>query len=42
MEIEPHMRADNVGGYAAFMLSQFKEYFEGDARFEALLKKFGG
>jgi transcriptional regulator with XRE-family HTH domain len=39
-EIEPHMRSTDVKGYAAFMLSKFAEYFEGDARFEALQKRF--
>jgi transcriptional regulator with XRE-family HTH domain len=38
--IEPHMRAENVKEMVTFMLSQFREYFEGDERFDALLAEF--
>lgn len=39
-QIEPHMRAENVKEMVTFMLSQFREYFQGEERFDALLAEF--
>ncbi len=38
--IESHMRAEDVRELVSFMLSQFREYFEGDGRLDALLAEF--